>query len=199
MALSVNESGKAIILEHSVNGIVRLLLDTNSSARANARSTILQASENRLARFAFAREMLMSWVGSPEDSVELIERVFGPRAAEPLCELQGAAEKNFRMRATKCLAALASKPGDAGNNQVCSTLYIVEKTAKVLAESVEDNCEWSEESAITLLRQLTSAHKYAERRLKEFLESDPRCKRLCDGRLDLVRFIKIQRNQKHYL
>ena len=60
--------------------------------------------------------------------MELVERVFGPRAAGVLCELQVAAEKEFQAARNE-MSRCSRVNLEMRNNQVCST-YIVEKTAR---------------------------------------------------------------------
>ena len=165
MGLSVDENGKSAIMEHSLDLLPRLLLDEYDSVRNNARIAIVHASENRMARFLFVRECMKTWPGSIAQSCELVLRVFGTDAAEPLCELLASPEgegDDVVERVCAAICDLIDKFGDKGNDAMMSTLYITERLAACLSAQRETTRVASGEA----LRKLCSKHKYAAKRLK---------------------------------
>ena len=164
MALSVDEGGKTAIMEHSLQELPRLLLDDSDAVRTNARIAIVQASENRMARFLFVQQLVQTWPGQVSHSSELILRVFGKTAAESLCELLVAKDsgEDERERATTAINAILLTLGDAGNNAVMSTLYITER----LADRLKDTRETTRQAATSALSLLCGQHKYARKVLK---------------------------------
>jgi hypothetical protein len=165
MALSVDENGKCEIMEHSLGQLTRLLLDEYDSVRNNARITIVHASENRRARFQFVRECVQTWPGSIAQSSELVLRVFGMDAAEPLCELlaPSAGEgEDVIERVCVTICDLIDGFGDRGNDAMMSTLYITERLAACLAAKRETTRVASGEALV----KLCAKHKYAVKRLK---------------------------------
>jgi hypothetical protein len=168
MTLSVQEYGKAQILDFSAVGLSRLLQDENESVRSNARTAIFQASENRDTRFGMVMELVQTWPGAPENSCELVIDVFGKIAAESLNKLLNDESEDVKERATLSLYNLATMEGDNGNNSVMSTLYIVEKLAGLIASARSTTREY----AYKTLQLLLANHAYAKIRLREF-QNDP--------------------------
>ena len=168
MALSVQEYGKSQILDFSMTGLTRLLQDGDASVRRNAKTAIYQASENRDTRFGFVRELVQTWPGAPENSCELVVDVFGKTASESLNHLLEDESEDVQERAVLSIYNLATMDGDDGNNSVMSTLYIVEKLAKLLASSRETTRDY----AYKTLQLLLVNHVYAKNRLVDF-QKDP--------------------------
>ena len=164
MALSVDEGGKSAIMEHSLEQLPRLLLDADIAVRKNARIAIVHASENRMARFMFVQQLIQTWPGSVGQSSELVLRVFGENAAEPLCELLQPSESNAEEleRATAAINDIIGELGDEGNDAVMSTLYITER----LADRLQDERAETRAAATAAMVKLCSRHKYARKRLK---------------------------------
>ena len=168
MALSVQEYGKSQILDFSAVGLSRLLQDENASVRANARTAIYQASENRDTRYGMVMELVQTWPGAPENSCQLVVDVFGKLAAESLNKLLDDDSEDVQERSALSLYNLATMEGDNGNNSVMSTLYIVEKLAKLVASSRSTTRSY----AYKTLQLLLANHTYARNRLRDF-QNDP--------------------------
>lgn len=169
MALAVHEYGKQQISEYATTGLTRLLQDDDAAVRANAKTAIFLASENRDTRFDMVQELMQSWPGGPEVSCELVELVFGQVAAESLNQLlDDEVADDTRDRAVLSLMSIAARPGEGGNNAVMSTLYIVEKLARLTGS----NKPSTRNSAYQTLKALVAEHKYAGIRLKTFY-NDP--------------------------
>ena len=170
MTLSVDEGGKSAIMEHSLEQLPKLLLDEHESVRENARICIVHASENRMARLMFVQQLIQTWSGSVEQSSELVLRVFGKNAAEPLCELLAPSESKADEleRATVAINDIMIELGQAGNDAVMSTLYVTER----LADRLKDERETTRTAATSALVKLCSQHKYARKRLKALNLSD---------------------------
>eukprot|EP00942_MAST-04A_sp_MAST-4A-sp1_P012389 g12389.t1 len=151
MALSVQEYGKSQILDFSAVGLSRLLQDENASVRANARTAIYQASENRDTRYGMVMELVQTWP-----------------AAESLNKLLDDDSEDVQERSALSLYNLATMEGDNGNNSVMSTLYIVEKLAKLVASSRSTTRSY----AYKTLQLLLANHTYARNRLRDF-QNDP--------------------------
>lgn len=61
-------------------------------ARSSSIRILGETTENRMARLMFVQQLIQTWSGSVEQSSELVLRVFGKNAAEPLCELLAPSE-----------------------------------------------------------------------------------------------------------
>ena len=94
--------------------------------------------------------------------------VFGKTASESLNHLLDDESEDVQERAVLSIYNLATMDGDDGNNSVMSTLYIVEKLAKMLASSRETIRDY----AYKTLQLLLVNHVYAKNRLVDF-QKDP--------------------------
>jgi hypothetical protein len=164
MTLSVDEGGKTAIMEFSLQKLPYLLLDDNEAVRTNARIAILQASENRMARFLFVQQLVQTWPGKVSQSSELVLRVFGKNAAESLCELLVSKDSgdDELERSAVAINDIILSLGKVGNDAVMSTLYITERLTTLLS----NDRETTRLAATSALSLLCSRHKYACKILK---------------------------------
>ena len=166
MSLAINEMGKIEAADHCAEGLTQLLLDDDDRVRRNAEAALVYCSENRDARLRLVKQMVGEWTGSAERATELVTRVYGGSASEPLAQLLRQDDPDFalevsrweRTAITTCLMKLCV---DGQDDAVMSTLYIVESLASQLAGPAK-------QQAARALQILCQNHSYAKKRLRNW-------------------------------